>query len=318
MNPIPHNTMLLSLPAELIQLIMRSCDSPSFLQTAFTSRNLLELATTSRNLVQHQLSQTPGDSDYSASLTTRQLFKLLLHRSIDQLLFGIETHFERKSFTFNSIFGGKVIDSRASSLISLPYDAGTRTQVLLVFQNDSSVYLFDIQNGSLVLSFRCDAPAKRYGNVQVLHVALDNEQIYVLHRFKPFIAEGPDSERPFVKQAQQSNPNGNIFLATHPIRHPDGTICIRGFPDEKDYEPLSFVVEDEQFAISWQHVQHAHDHRVMLYKMEQHGVLEDIQGNPVELIGYDRHDDGFSQEALPPVTGLFYSFLHVASNNIGY
>lgn len=317
MGLIPHNTMLLSLPAELIQLILRSCDSPSFLQTAFTSRTLLELATTSRDLIQHQLSQTPGKSDHSESLTTCQLFKLLLHRSIDHLLFGIENHFERRSFTFSSAFGGKVIDSRASSLISLTNDAGTRTQVLLVFKNDSTVYLFGIRDGQLTLQQRCDVPAMQYGSVQILHTALENEQIYVLHRFKPFVAQGPDSDRPFVKQAQQSNPHGNIFLATFQLGHPTAGICIRGFPDESDYEPLSFAVEDEQFAISWQHIQHAHDHRVVLYKMEHCGETEAFSDHGLDFHGSDlldfvRHDHGTiltDTKRLPPILGLFHSIL---------
>ncbi|KAJ6018080.1 hypothetical protein N7451_001459 [Penicillium sp. IBT 35674x] len=317
--------MLLSLPAELIQLILRSCDSPSFQQTAFTSRTLLELATTSRELVQHQLSQTPGKSDYSASLTTRQLFKLLLHRSIDQLLFGIENHFERRAFTFSTTFGGKVIDSRASSLLSLTNDAGTRTQVLLVFQNDSTVYLFGILNGRLTLQQRCDVPAKRYGNVQVLHTALENEQIYVLHRFKPFIADGPDSDRPFVKQAQQSNPHGNIFLATFQLGHPTAGICIHGFPDESDYEPLSFAVEDEQFAISWQHIQHAHDHRVVLYKMEQYGEMEAFSDHGPDLrgldpLGFGRHDHGILQtdtRPLPLILASKYTSFVLAEHHEG-
>ena len=326
MDLTPHNTMLLSLPAELIQLILRSCDSPSFLQTAFTSRTLLELATTSRDLVHHQLSQTPGKSDYSASLTTRQLFKLLLHRSIDQLLFGIENHFERKSFTFSTTFGGKVIDSRASSIVSLTNDAGTRTQVLLVFQNDSTVYLFGIRNGYLTLQQQCEVPAKRYGNVQVLHTALENEQIYVLHRFKPFIVDGPESDRPFVKQAQQSNPHGNIFLATFQLGHPTAGICIHGFPDESDYEPLSFAVEDEQFAISWQHIQHAHDHRVVLYKMEQYGEMEAFSDHGpdhrgLEPLGFVRHDHGMLQtdaRPLPLILGLLHSISHlIFGRNVG-
>ncbi|KAJ5659108.1 hypothetical protein N7507_005559 [Penicillium longicatenatum] len=306
--------MLLSLPAELIQLILRSCDSPSFLQTAFSSRALLELATSSRDLVQHQLFQTPGRSDYSASLTTRQLFKLLLHRSIDQLLFGIENRFENKSFKFE----GKLIDSRASSLVPSTDDAGTHIHVLLVFQNDSTVYLFDLQNGCLTLQQRYELPAKRYGDIQVLHTALDNRQVYVLHRFRPFIDEGPENDRPFVKEARQSNPHGSIFLATFQLDRPDGTIAIHGFPDEGNYEPLSFVVQDEQFAISWQHIQHAHDHRVILYNMEQYREMEAFGDHGLELLGFDRYDHALLRtyaKPLPPILAVKYTSYVLAEHH---
>ena len=52
--------MLLSLPTELVLLILRECDPTTFLQLTFSCRALLEAALSNRQLIEHQLYQTPG------------------------------------------------------------------------------------------------------------------------------------------------------------------------------------------------------------------------------------------------------------------
>jgi len=52
--------MLLSLPTELVQLILRECDTTTFLQLTFSCRALLAAALSNRQLIEYQLSQVPG------------------------------------------------------------------------------------------------------------------------------------------------------------------------------------------------------------------------------------------------------------------
>ncbi|KAJ5778559.1 hypothetical protein N7520_001805 [Penicillium odoratum] len=258
--------MLLSLPPELILLILERCDSTSFLQAAFSCRTLLEIATSSRDVVLEQLYQTPGHL-FQGVDSARQRFHALLGMS-HEALFGVEFQFERKCFNFE----GKVIDSRASTFADVG-DECSHKQVLLVFKNDSTVYLLDLRDGVFSLKRRLEAPdnAKENGDVQILHTSCHNGRIYVLHRVKPFIDQGPDSNRPFVKQALQSYPRGTFFLACYDLNSEPNAIYLYGFPYHGSCEPLSFAVHDEQFVISWQHVQHAYDHQVVLYTMLDFG-----------------------------------------------
>ncbi|KAJ5929691.1 hypothetical protein N7454_006641 [Penicillium verhagenii] len=273
--------MLLSLPSEIIQLILRKCDGPSFLQAAFSCRSLLALATSSRDLVRYQLLETPGPfSNIDAPLPTRELFQLLLQQSHREL-YGVNFQFERKIFSF----GGNVVNSRASSII----DAGSKKQVLLVFTNDPTVYLLDIQDGELTLQRQIESPAKQFGDVQILHTALNQDRAYVLHRLQPFNDQEPVSHHPFVRQALQSNPEGSVFLACYDFNPENNVICTYGFPEEKDYTPLGFAVENDQFAISWQHVK-KEDNQVVLYTMADFGnELDSEEADSVKL--YEHQDD---------------------------
>ncbi|KAJ5731053.1 uncharacterized protein N7483_005561 [Penicillium malachiteum] len=251
--------MLLSLPPELIQLILRSCDPSSFLQAAFSCIKLLELAISSRELVLFQLHQTPGRLEDWDSLEHRQLFRLLLQRAQKQL-FGVETQFESKIFRFK----GKAIATRATSL----RDSGTQKEILLVFKNDPTVYLMEIQGGQLSLQRQFQIPAPKFGKVQILHTAFSSTSIYVLHRLQHLPDQELDMNHPFVRQALTSNPFGSIFLACYSLRPETGVVKIYGFPEQSDYEPICLAAQYDMFAISWQHPQDSFDHQVVLYTMD--------------------------------------------------
>lgn len=257
--------MLGILPTELIQLILGHCDTPTYLQVAFSCRTLFAIASSSRDLVSHQVLKTPGWDDGLETHGSKELFRVLLRRSCQEL-YGAEFHADRKLFNFQ----GKVIDTRASSLelaknpqaTSLA-NAVTHLQTLLAFQNHSTVYLCDLQGGTLSYRRRFESPAKKFGETQILHTAVGGRGAYVLHRFQPFIDQDLDTNHPFVKQALQSNSNGSIFLAWHNLDADQ--VRLYGFPDQEGYEPLAFAAHDMRFAISWQHAQHSDDHQVVLY-----------------------------------------------------
>ncbi|KAJ5273959.1 hypothetical protein N7478_009084 [Penicillium angulare] len=258
--------MLLSLPPELIQLILRSCEASAFLQAAYSCHALFNLASSSRDLVLFQLSQTPGDAGDWGPLTTKQLFQILLQRCQRQL-FGVEYQYEGKMIEFK----GKVLDTRASSFIH----AEDAKHSLLVFKDDPTVYLVGIHNGVLSLQHRFNTPASKFGDVQILHTVFDDPEVYVLHRFRPNFDQDLDMSHPFVKRAIQSSPHGKIYLSCHRLDHgssgvheiaPESTIVeVYGFPEQNSHEPLSLAVHGDHFAISWQHMQHSHDHQVVLY-----------------------------------------------------
>lgn len=253
--------MLLTLPTELVQLILRSCDPSAFLQVASCNRALFEIASKSRDLILHQLSQTPGQTESLGSLPAGELWTLLKERAYQEL-WGAEFHGERKLIGFH----GKVIDTRASTLET----AGTctrdgRNQAVLAFKGHGTVYLCSIQDRVLGLQRRLESPGRRFGTVEVLHTAVGSYGVYVLHRLRPFIDQDLDTNHPFVKHALQTNSNGSIFLACHRLDSTTNKVHLFGFQDQKDYEPLALAVHDGKFAISWQHTKLSDDHQVVLY-----------------------------------------------------
>lgn len=272
------SAMLLALPLELVQLILRSCDPAAFLQAAFCNRTLFELASSSRDLIMHQLSQTPGKTENCGSSSARELWQLLRRRA-HQELWGAEFHCEQKLIEFH----GKVIDASASTLETPGAHRDAREQAVLAFKGHGTVYLCKIQDGTLILHRRLESPGRRFGTVEVLHTAVASDGIYVLHRMRPFIDRDLDTNHPFVKHALQTNPNGGIFLACHRLDSTTNKVHLYGFQDQKDYAPLALAVYDGRFAISWQHMSLSGDHRVVLYAPK-----DSRDGN-------DRYEDGIDE-----------------------
>lgn len=232
----------------------------------------------------HHLYNTPGHNDDLGSLSTRQLFQLILQRSYQELC-GAAFHTERKLFNFQ----GKELDVRASVL--KPDEASNCA--LLAFKDHEIVYKYKIEDGVLNLQRRLASPAIGLGKTEVLCTAeglnRGRSGIYVLHRFKPFIDQELDNSHPFIQQAMKSSPNGNIFLAFH--EEYTKAILLYDFPEEKDYEPLAlaaldWATETERFAISWQHRQLSDDHHVVLY------TLPDLIESEDEDEDEDEEDDG--------------------------
>ncbi|CAI7583788.1 unnamed protein product [Penicillium pancosmium] len=266
--------MLLSLPTELVELVLRTCDTTTYLQLAFSCRELLSIATKGRELITHHLKKTRGylNDEYLKSTSSKQLFSLLLHLSYHQL-YGAEFYSDRKLFNFPN----KVLDTRASTL-----EFGSLDNVLLVFKDDETAYRCRIaleESVHIRLNFPLKSPASKLGKREILFTTHGGNEradggnfygTYVLHRFKPFIDQS-DTDHPFIQQAMQSSPDGTIFLAFHADR-PSRDVYIYSFPDEQEYEPVAVAAAPMspsdvgfKFAISWQHRHHHNDHHVMVY-----------------------------------------------------
>ncbi|KAJ5295166.1 hypothetical protein PENANT_c035G04578 [Penicillium antarcticum] len=254
---------MLRLPVELVQLILRHCETPAYFQAAFTSRKLFRIATGSRDVILHHLHETPGHDFEHLQLRTIELFCILMKRSVAQL-YGAEFHADCTLYKFQH-----VLDTRASTL-----DGPVFGEALLVFKGSSTVHLVHTFDEFLIHELELKYPGKYIGNIEVLRTAVDHDNgLYVLHRFKPFLDQELEPNHPFVKHALQSHPDGNIFMAHYELDSPLVRMC--AFPHRHDYRPLALSATPDRFAISWQQIANPHDHEVELYTWLDDGNEED-------------------------------------------
>ncbi|KAI2703651.1 hypothetical protein CBS147332_7637 [Penicillium roqueforti] len=249
------SNMLLQLPTELVQLVLRSCNTPAYFQAAFSSRRLYEIASSSREVIIHQLHNTPGWNDGIEAYQTRHLFDELMRRSYEQLD-GAE-HYANPTYEYQN----RVIDYHASTIEA----SEDSIRVLLVFKGHSTVHLIDMSDGDRT-EVKLKSPGQDLGEVEILQTAFgENGGVYVLHRFRPFLDQELDTDHPFVKHALKSCPNGSIHLANHRLNSRANTIRLYDFPECRDYKPLALSVSNDKFAISWQNTLDPFDHDVVLY-----------------------------------------------------
>jgi hypothetical protein len=250
--------MLLNLPPELIQLVLQHSTTPSFLQVALCCRALHEIASSSREVILHHLHRTPGLKVDTRSLKTRQLFQLLMKRSLQQL-YGSQFFAKCTTFCFDDF----ALDAQASSLAS----HGDR-DIALVLKGRQDVYVFQAKDGQLHLKTQLRPPQDQPGRIEVLKTAFDREGgVNVLHRLVPAIDEdGVDTAHPFVRHAIQSGPRVSVYMARHSLQTLDEPVRMCAFPDHAEYEPLALAAAGEStFAISWQHLRESDDYEVVLY-----------------------------------------------------
>ncbi|KAJ5170636.1 uncharacterized protein N7500_003419 [Penicillium coprophilum] len=247
--------MLLQLPTELIQLVLRNCDTPTYFQAAFSSRRLYEIASGSREVIIHQLHNTPGWNDGIETHQTKRLFGELMRRSYEHLD-GAE-HYASPTYEYQD----RIIDYHASTLEALE----DSVRALLVFKGHSTVHLVGMSDGNRT-EVQLKSPGQDIGEIEVIQTAFDeNGGVYVLHRFKPFLDRELDTDHPFVKHALESHPNGSIHLACHHLNRRKDTIRMCDFPECRDYRPLALSVTNHKIAISWQNTLDPFDHCVVLY-----------------------------------------------------
>lgn len=245
--------MLLQLPTELIQLVLRNCDTPAYFQAAFASRRLYEIASNSREVIIHQLNHTPGWNEGIEVHQTRDLFHELRRRSHEQLD-GIEFYI-KPTFSYQN----RAIDCHASTLEA----SKDGLRALVVSKGHSTVHLLDMCNGKRT-QVELEAPGQNLGSVEIIQTAFDGGRgVYVLHRFKPFRDRELDTDHPFVRHALESRPNGSVHLAYHHLNPQKTTVY--DFPESQDYTPLALSATDGKFAISWQNIVDPTDHDVILY-----------------------------------------------------
>ncbi|PYI12103.1 hypothetical protein BO78DRAFT_392779 [Aspergillus sclerotiicarbonarius CBS 121057] len=252
--------MILTLPPELIQLVLQNCSTHAFLEVAFSCRTVYEIASTCREVLLHHLQRTPGTlSQDIRSLSSKQLFHLLTKYAFRQL-YGAQYHANRVIFDF----GNDVLDVKASAFAGFDHH-----QILaLVARGRGKVHLFHIGSGQLrqigLIALPCDQP----GVTEVLKTAFDGDGgLYVLHRFMPVADEmDTNANHPFVRQAMRSNVNGMLYLTRHSLGSPEEPVRMCAFPDHANHEPLALAAAHRgSFAISWRHLHDCSEHEVVLY-----------------------------------------------------
>ncbi|CAG7946899.1 unnamed protein product [Penicillium salamii] len=266
---------MLQLPTELIQLILLHCETPDFFQAARACRRLHDIVHSSREVILHRLFHTPGwFSDDLNALTTRQLYITLKCRSNTQLD-GVEYQADLTTYGFP-----KVLDNRASAFES----TRESNRALLVFKNDSTVYLVKFKDGKLIREAKWRSPGQDTGEVEIIQTAFDGlHGIYVLHRHKPFPDQELDPHHPFVQQAVESATNGGIYLAYHDLDTEETTVRMSAFPDHQGYTPLALSVMGKKFAISWQNTQDSEDHPVVLYELDDNESDDESEDEDTEM-----------------------------------
>lgn len=235
--------MLLDLPPELIQLILKHCTCASYIQAAFSCFTLLDIASSSREVILHHLHRIPGGNSGLGVLKTKELFRLLLRRSAQQLFWA---QFSATCKVFN--FESDDINARASSL------GPGGSNLALVLRGQPTVYRFHAGDGKLSFAGQLNPPCEQEGAVEVLKTAIDkNGGAYVLQRFTPAIAkEDLEAKHPFVIHALHSRPHGIIYLAHYKPYSSGQRVRTCAFPDHDGYEPLAFAVGNEDtFVIAW-------------------------------------------------------------------
>lgn len=261
--------MLLELPPELIQLVLQHSTTPTYIQLAFSCCTLLEIASTCREVILLHLRRTPGlDLDVKSS-PTRDLFRLLVKRSIRQL-YGAQYYATRKVFGAE----GLAIDARASA-----FATPGNPNLALVYKGDESVRISHAHNGNISPVCCLKPPWGQPGRVEVLKTAFDGGNgIYILQRFTPSIDEGDvdEEQHPFVKHALRSGSNPIVYLAHHGLEAPDDGVRVCAFPEHTDYVPLGLAAADrDTFAISWQHARDSGQTEVVLYTILQESTDEE-------------------------------------------
>ncbi|EKV15892.1 hypothetical protein PDIG_22470 [Penicillium digitatum PHI26] len=275
--------MLLQLPTELIQLVLRNCDTPAYFQAAFSSRRLYEIASGSREVIIHQLQDTPGWNDGIDVHQTRHLFGELMRRSSEHL--GGAEHSANPTYEYQN----RVIDYHASTIEAS--ENGIRA--LLVFKGHSTVLLVNRSDGDRT-EVQLKSPGQDIGEVEIIQTAFDGYHgVYVLHRFKPFLDQDLDTDHPFVKHALESCPNGSIHLAYHHLNLRANTIRMYDFPESRDYRPLAFSVANGKFAVSWQSMLDPFDHEVVLYAQ----LYDENDDDYVDGDEYE-NEDGLSERVM--------------------
>lgn len=250
--------MLLSLPPELLQIVLFHVSPASILQAAFSCRTILDILTSSRTLLLHHLEQIPGENIPSvSSLKTSELFRLLLQRSAQQL-YGAQFHGSREKLHIK----GKVINVRASSFA----DLGDPNLALAV-RNDGVVRLYHASEGKVTFRRRLTPPWDQSAKVQVLKTAFSGEDgVYVLQRvIRPKDENDAGADHPFVKHAMKCGPVEMVYLVHYPSSEED-PLRVCSFPDHFDYEPVAFAAAGrDAFVISWRHLLEDAEHEVVLY-----------------------------------------------------
>ncbi|EED18378.1 F-box domain protein [Talaromyces stipitatus ATCC 10500] len=276
--------MLLDLPPELVQLVLKHCCTSAYIQAAFSCRTLYRIASSSRDVILHHLKTNPGpgfrmqadqkSKDNTERLTTRELF-LLLRRGASEHLLNGSVDFDRTMYTFN----GKIIDNPACSMNY----AKDRKAILLVFKDDERIYHCPTgANGKVRIenAQTCKLPVLNLDRIRIIKTtyATDTEDLVgVIIKNEESTLEDDDGEAPpffneELQREKQRYRTGYLLLfleETQKITR----VALCQLPDD-GYKVNALAAKfAHEFAISWEKIDGS-DHMVSVYR----AWLDDYKG----------------------------------------
>ncbi|EGE05165.1 F-box domain-containing protein [Trichophyton equinum CBS 127.97] len=226
---------LLDLPVELLQLVLKCCSTPSFLQLIRTCSTLLTIAKTCREVLRYQLFKLPGlleteDGVPLQGLSTAHLYQELMSRAASHL-YGANFHSDTTLYAMEE----GMIDTKASSFFPTPPEEPqyfAHPSLALVPRGSASVYLYLMGHPSLrpeetmlsagKLEYLSDIP----GDIEILRVVNSRSYpniISVLQRYRPPAnpADSP-SMHPFVEDTMMPYYSARVRLVHYTIDSPKG------------------------------------------------------------------------------------------------
>ncbi|GBF60176.1 hypothetical protein TMEN_2582 [Trichophyton mentagrophytes] len=283
---------LLDLPVELLQLVLKCCSTPSFLQLIRTCSTLLTIAKTCREVLRYQLFKLPGlleteDGVPLQGLSTAHLYQELMSRAASHL-YGANFHSDTTLYAMEE----GMIDTKASSFFPTPPEEPqyfAHPSLALVPRGSASVYLYLMGHPSLrpeetmlsagKLEYLSDIP----GDIEILRVVNSRSYpniISVLQRYRPPAnpADSP-SMHPFVEDTMMPYYSARVRLVHYTIDSPKGRwrpTVFTVFPTELEemYTPLAIdVVDQECVVVSWQHKESPRTTKVCLHKYAESDVV---------------------------------------------
>lgn len=281
--------MLLNLPAELVQLVLKHCCVSAYLQAALSCRTLYTIASSSRDVILHHMTTNPGSGfrkqtdqkpDDDERLTTRELFLLLRRGTSEHLLYG-ESSFDRTIYTFD----GKVIDISASSMCNKKDEKA----IALVFKGDDRIY-----HCLAGVDGRIQIENTQTCSLPLLMSLLNAERVNIIkstyatdHKHLLGILVKPDEQSSktddddvvsapsfFNEELQRERERTQkayfmLFLEATPrqrVRAGEYRMTICEIDAENDFKVNAVAAKDlQEFAISWEQT-NGSNHNVEMYK----------------------------------------------------
>jgi hypothetical protein len=275
---------LLTLPPEILHLILTFTPTPSYLQATKACRRLQKLRQSSRRLILHHLHQTPGGDKFRGlaleCYVNEVLFRVLVGRARREL-YGAQFGASCRRFYLSEGDGNgqgpeQGIDARAS-YGDTDCDG---VDVVLVPKGKPGVIVYRAEAGTLTLEEEIPPPWDQehgeVGDVEVLRTAMWAGYVYVLYRVRPPVREEdelhmdatPGFGPHYTAGKPRPQPRAEFYLTFHCVGGGKEFVRIHGFPDRREYEPTALAVNTRgTAAIAWRHLCEHKDEVVLYYNL---------------------------------------------------
>ncbi|KAI1919311.1 hypothetical protein LOZ65_004465 [Ophidiomyces ophidiicola] len=280
-EPCPNGPGLLSLPPELLQLILMSCSTPSFLQLSVICRWIYDIASSSRPVILHHLLRTPGlKSSIDTSLPNSELFRLLKSRTAEHL-YGANFHSNLTSYIFRT----GLIDTPASAVDP------SGSYAALVEKGVGRIFLYRIERQTVHLRKILEPPCHPPGRVEVVKVIFCTDgSLAVLQKFEPAEEAEQPHAYPFMQTAIHYFANSTARLMFYSWEHMgEGTpqITLGAFYDIGAWVPVTLDASGRSKAvIVWKTETVPEKRKVTLHTPDLHNNLP----SSAELTPYVLYD----------------------------